>query len=97
MLEWMMGIVGMTAILCAAAFFAERAARAVRAPTRWIWALAVLGSLLLPAAMRILSAEWMNLSAMILAHRAAPISTTAQLDLLQQAEPASTKGLRSRA
>jgi bla regulator protein BlaR1 len=83
MLEWMMGIVGMTAILCAAAFFAERAARAVRAPTRWIWALAILGSLLLPAAMRILSAEWMNLSAMILAHRAAPIGTTAQLDLLQ--------------
>jgi bla regulator protein blaR1 len=83
MLAWMIGIVGMTAILSAAAFFAERAARAVRTPTRWIWALALLGSLLLPAATRMLSAEWMSLSATIFAHRAASIGTTAQLDLLQ--------------
>src|SRR6202451_681198 len=83
MLAWMIGIVGMTAILCAAAFFAERAARAVRAATRWIWAWAILGSLLLPAAMRMLSAEWMSLSAIFFMHRAAPPGTTAQLDLLQ--------------
>jgi bla regulator protein BlaR1 len=82
MLVWMICIVGMTSLLCAAAWLAERAARATRAPTRWIWAVAILGSLLLPAATRFLSAEWMSLAAPFLAN-SAPIGNKAQFDLMQ--------------
>jgi bla regulator protein blaR1 len=83
MLVWMIGIVGMAALLCGAAFLAEKAARRIQAATRWIWSLAILGSLLLPAAMRFLLAEWSSLSALIPAHRAAPIGNKARFDLLQ--------------
>jgi bla regulator protein BlaR1 len=83
MLVWMIGIVGMTAILCAAAIFAEKAARATHAPTRWIWALAILGSLLLPAATRYLSALCSSLSAQRPARSAASIANTAHVQLSQ--------------
>ena len=65
MLVWMIGIVGMTAILCAAAFFAERAARQSGRQRggfgRWpSW------DRFCCLQRRItLSAEWMSLSAMI--------------------------------
>jgi bla regulator protein blaR1 len=83
MLIWMIGIVGMSALLCPAAWLGEKAARLVRAPTRWIWALAILGSLLLPAGTRLLSTEWLNLSALNPAQSAAAIGNTSGLDLLQ--------------
>src|SRR5271168_1890344 len=83
MLIWMTGIVSMATALCAAAWLAEKAARAIRAPTRWIWALAILGSLLLPAATRCLSAEWSSLSALIPARIAAPTGNSGQLKLRQ--------------
>ena len=83
MLIWMIGIVSMASLLCAAAWLAEKAARVARAPTRWIWALAILGSLLMPAATRYLSAEWSSLSALIHARGAAPIRNSGQLVALQ--------------
>jgi bla regulator protein BlaR1 len=79
---WMIGIVGMTALLCAAAWLAEKAARLIRLPTRWIWALAILGSLFLPVVMRFLLVEWSSLSALTGAHTDVTIGNAAQADLL---------------
>jgi len=82
MLIWMMEIVSMATLLCVAACLAEKAARAIRAPTRWIWALAILGSLLLPVVTRYARAEWLNLSALIQAPSTAPIGSTVPADQL---------------
>jgi bla regulator protein BlaR1 len=83
MLFWMISIVGMATLLCAAAWLAEKAARLTQAPTRWIWALAMLGSLLLPAATRYLSAGWMNFLNLTPTHGDARIGNAVRLDLLQ--------------
>jgi bla regulator protein BlaR1 len=82
MLIWMISIAGMATLLCAAAWLAEKAARVHQAPTRWIWALAIIGSLLLPAALRFILAEWSSLAALIPAQSAAPLGNKAQFDLL---------------
>jgi bla regulator protein BlaR1 len=48
MLAWMVYVMTVSVILCAAALAAEFLARARRGSTRWIWMVAILGSLLLP-------------------------------------------------
>jgi len=48
MLAWMVYVLTVSAILCAAALAAEFLARTRRRSTRWIWMVAILGSLLLP-------------------------------------------------
>jgi beta-lactamase regulating signal transducer with metallopeptidase domain len=48
MLAWMVYVLTVSVILCAAALAAEFLARARRRSTRWIWMAAILGSLLLP-------------------------------------------------
>jgi bla regulator protein blaR1 len=48
MLAWMVYVLTVSAILCAAALAAEFLARTRRRSTRWIWMAAILGSLLLP-------------------------------------------------
>ena len=82
MLIWMISIVGMATLLCATSWLAEKAARVQKAPTRWIWTLAIIGSLLLPAALRFILAEWSSLAALIPAQSAAPPGAKAQFDLL---------------
>jgi bla regulator protein blaR1 len=82
MLIWMICIFSMTAALCVAAWPAEKAARLIQTPTRWIWVLAILGALLLPAATRYLSAEWSSLSALTHAPTASLTGNAAQVDLL---------------
>jgi hypothetical protein len=48
MLAWMIYVVAVTMLLGAAALAAERRARLRRTPTRWLWLLAIIASLLLP-------------------------------------------------
>jgi bla regulator protein BlaR1 len=47
-LAWMFYVIFVTLLLGAAALAAERRARLRRAPSRWLWALAIIASLLLP-------------------------------------------------
>jgi bla regulator protein blaR1 len=48
MLAWMFYVIFVTLLLGAASLAAERRARLRRAPSRWLWALAITASLLLP-------------------------------------------------
>jgi hypothetical protein len=48
MLAWMLYAIVVSLLLAGAAFAAERSALIGRAPTRWLWAAGILGSLVLP-------------------------------------------------
>jgi bla regulator protein BlaR1 len=48
MLTWMLYVVVITLLLSGAALAAEHAARLRRARSRWIWALAIVASLVIP-------------------------------------------------
>lgn len=60
MLAWMLYVAMVTLLLSAAAFAAERTARLRRAPTRWIWILTIVTSLLLPTAIASVSIQIPN-------------------------------------
>ena len=61
MIAWLGYTIIVTLFLSAAAFAAERAARALHAPTRWIWAVAIVASLLLPTVVSSISIELPNI------------------------------------
>lgn len=63
MIAWLGYTILVTLLLSAAAFAAERAARALHAPTRWIWAATIVASLLLPTAISSISIELPNIFA----------------------------------
>jgi hypothetical protein len=57
MLAWMIYVVVVTLILGAAAFVAERSSQIRKAPTRWLWAVSICASLLLPVVMSSVSIQ----------------------------------------
>lgn len=57
MIAWMSYVVVVTLALSVAALLAERAARQRRFPSRWIWTLAIVASLLLPTVISSVSIE----------------------------------------
>jgi hypothetical protein len=48
MFAWMIYVLVVSLVLSAAALAVEKAALVRRAPTRWVWGLAILASVLLP-------------------------------------------------
>jgi bla regulator protein blaR1 len=56
MLAWMLYVVLVALLVSIAALAAEKAARLRRTPCRWIWVLAMIGSLLIPAGVALVSA-----------------------------------------
>ena len=75
-LQWLVYALTVSALLAAAAWLAERAARAQGWPTRWIWATAIAGSLGLPLL------RWLHPSAPP-APTAGPGAALPRFDLLQ--------------
>lgn len=61
MLAWLMYVVMVTLLLSVAAFVAERTTRLRRAPSRWVWLVAILASLLLPSLMSSVSIQVPNI------------------------------------
>jgi len=57
MLAWLMYVITVSVLLSLAAFVGERTARMRRKPTRWIWMLAIVASLLLPSVMSSVSVQ----------------------------------------
>jgi bla regulator protein blaR1 len=57
MLTWMIYAVSVSAVLCVATLAAEQSARQRRAPSRWVWLLAIVASLVIPAVMTSVSIE----------------------------------------
>jgi bla regulator protein blaR1 len=57
MLTWIIYAVSVSAVLSAAALIAEHSARGRRSPSRWIWLLAIVASLAIPAAMTSISID----------------------------------------
>jgi beta-lactamase regulating signal transducer with metallopeptidase domain len=63
MFAWMIYVIAVTALLSAAALAAERRARLRRLPSRWLWALAIVASLLLPTIIASVSIQLPSLAA----------------------------------
>jgi beta-lactamase regulating signal transducer with metallopeptidase domain len=61
MLTWMLYVVVITLLLSGAALAAERAARSCRARSRWIWAVTIVASLLIPTLIASVSIQVPNL------------------------------------
>ncbi|MCX4164379.1 MULTISPECIES: M56 family metallopeptidase [Paraburkholderia] len=57
MLTWMIYVVSVSAVISAAALIAEHSARQRRLSSRWLWLLAIVTSLVIPAAMTSVSIE----------------------------------------
>jgi bla regulator protein blaR1 len=60
MLSWMLYVIAVTVLVGLAGLAAERSARLRRASTRWIWALAIVLSLLIPTVIASVSVQWPN-------------------------------------
>ena len=63
MLTWMVYVLVVTLILSGAALSAERAMRLRRGPTRWIWVVAIVGSLVIPTTIASVSVQLPNIVA----------------------------------
>ncbi|MBC7685839.1 MAG: DUF3471 domain-containing protein, partial [Bdellovibrionales bacterium] len=93
MIAWLGYTIIVTLFLSAAAFVAERAARALHAPTRWIWAAAIVASLLLPTVVSSISIELPNIfspnsaSKAIVLRDAAPVRLAPPEWLVRRAAP----------
>src|SRR5476651_2710835 len=61
MLTWMLYVVVITLLLSGAALAAERAARLHRARSRWIWAVTIVASLVIPTLIASVSIQVPNL------------------------------------
>jgi bla regulator protein blaR1 len=84
MLAWMICVLVVTSLLTCAGLAAERAARIVRAPTRWLWLLSMLTSTLLPT---VVMSDYIPIP-----HVRAP-SVAETLMLLRGSEPAQAMSL----
>jgi hypothetical protein len=71
MLGWMVYVLLVSTLLAGAAYVGERASRARKAPTRWLWALCISASLVAPVAISTLAVQLPDLSALG-GHGAAP-------------------------
>ncbi len=93
MLAWLGYAVMVSTLLSGAAFAAERAARLRRAGTRWIWATAIVASLLLPTVISSISIELPNIFAPrhashpLVLRDAASVHLSAPAWVAQQAAP----------
>lgn len=61
MIAWMIYVIAVTVLLGAAALLAEQAVHQRRGPRRWIWALAIVASLLMPTVISSVSVQLPNL------------------------------------
>jgi hypothetical protein len=62
MLGWMVYVLLVSALLAGAAYVGERASRARKAPTRWLWGLCISASLIAPTAISTLAVQLPDLS-----------------------------------
>jgi bla regulator protein blaR1 len=69
MLTWMLYVVVITLLLSGAALAAERAARLRRAPSRWIWTVTIVASLVIPTLIASISIQVPNLLAPTVSHK----------------------------
>ena len=69
MIAWMSYVVVVTLALSVAALLAERAARQRHLPTRWIWTVAIVASLLLPSVVSSVSIELPSLFSSVVSQR----------------------------
>jgi hypothetical protein len=63
MLEWMIYVIIVSLVLSLAAFSAERALRLQRKMTRWVWAVAIVASLVIPTVIASVSIQIPNITA----------------------------------
>ena len=81
MIAWMMYVVAVTLLLSGAALLAEHAVHQRRGPRRWIWALAIIASLLIPTIISSVSVELPSLFAPAVSQKLIVLRESASLRL----------------